>query len=508
MNHPSRISRTSLFSIAALFAILTFTSDGFVQAAFAQNRSVGAQNFVLDDGAGHTFTMSTPVGLGSNLIFQFPLPPVGNPAAGFVNVGTAGQTLFWNANVGHNAWEASSVIQNNVNGNGTNVTITAPLILGGTLNMGSHLINSLSTPIAATDAANKSYVDAGDATNATAIAAETTRAQGAETTLSTNISNETTRAIAAENTKLSLSGGTMTGAINMSAHLINGVSTPIAATDAANKSYVDASDATNATAITAETTRAQGAETTLSTNISNETTRAIAAENTKLSLSGGTMTGDISLGSHNISNGVTITATTFVGALTGNATTATTVSGTVAIANGGTGQTTAATAITALLPTQSVATNGRVLTSNGSTAAWQAPASFTPSYLNAYTTLVPFTIPAGGVIPVNSVAVNSGFISLGNGSFIVSNSGTYNVEFTVARNEPSAIALLVNGLSQPNSQFGCATGTTVVHGSAILQLLAGDILSLIAANNNAVSITLSPVVLNTVVASMTAIRIQ
>lgn len=64
----------------------------------------------------------------------------------------------------------------------------------------------------------------------------------------------------------------------------------------------------------------------------------------------------------------TITATNF----NGNATSATNVSGVVAIANGGTGATTATGAINALLPSQTSA-NGKVLTSDGTNVSWSSP---------------------------------------------------------------------------------------------------------------------------------------
>lgn len=64
----------------------------------------------------------------------------------------------------------------------------------------------------------------------------------------------------------------------------------------------------------------------------------------------------------------TITATNF----NGNATSATNVSGVVAIANGGTGATTATGAINALLPSQASA-NGKVLTSDGTNVSWSSP---------------------------------------------------------------------------------------------------------------------------------------
>jgi hypothetical protein len=249
-----------LIAAASILLLLT----GGVQA---QNRNLGARTFTMDDGAGHTYTMQTPGSPGAmagSVTYTLPLPPTGAGPAGYVNVGTvAGQTLFWNGTT--LAWEASSVITNNTNGNGTNVTITAPLIGAG-------------------------------ATFTTVGATTFTGALTGHASLD-----------------LALAGGTMSGSINMGGSRIASLATPSTSTDAANKSYVDAGDATNATAIASNTTA-----------INNEVTRATTAEGTKLPLAGGTMTGDIAMGSHNISGGGTFTATTFTGALNGNANTATT----------------------------------------------------------------------------------------------------------------------------------------------------------------------------------------
>jgi hypothetical protein len=94
----------------------------------AQTRNFGARTFTMDDGAGHTYTMMTPAGMTGNVTYTFPAVPATAGPAGYVNVGTsAGQTLFWNGT--NMAWEASSIITNNLNGNGAGVSITAPLTL-------------------------------------------------------------------------------------------------------------------------------------------------------------------------------------------------------------------------------------------------------------------------------------------------------------------------------------------------------------------------------------------
>jgi hypothetical protein len=85
--------------------------------------------------------------------------------------------------------------------------------------------------------------------------------------------------------------------------------------------------------------------------------------------------------------------------------TASNVTGTVAIANGGTGQTTAAAALNALLPSQGT-NNGKVLTTNGTTASWQA---------------------VGGTGTVTSVDVSGGSTGLTTSGGPVTGSGTITI---------------------------------------------------------------------------------
>jgi len=152
--------------------------------------------------------------------------------------------------------------------------------------------------------------------------------------------------------------------------------------------------------------------------------------------------------------------------------------------------------------------NVTATTYHGNGSSLTGISAFTPAYFNAYTTSVAVSIPAGGEIPVTTIAVNSGFTADGSGGYTVTATGVYNVEYTVARDESSSLAISVNGSVAANSVFGCATGTSVVHGNAMLSLTAGDKITLIASPNNSVSITLESVVTGTVEASLTATRIQ
>jgi hypothetical protein len=330
-----------LIAAASILLLLT----GGVQA---QNRNLGARTFTMDDGAGHTYTMQTPGSPGAmagSVTYTLPLPPTGAGPAGYVNVGTvAGQTLFWNGTT--LAWEASSVITNNTNGNGTNVTITAPLIGAGagfttlassgatTLGTAAGLTNSFGSGGTATNSFGSSasnnnfggnanqnhfgggssqnifsgsiesingstyintnaglgFTQIGNASNSVDITSTGWSVTAAGTLTATSLVGPLTGHASSE---LALAGGTMSGSINMGGSRIASLATPSTSTDAANKSYVDAGDATNATAIASNTTA-----------INSEVTRATTAEGTKLPLAGGTMTGAINMGSHQI-NAVT-----------------------------------------------------------------------------------------------------------------------------------------------------------------------------------------------------------
>src|SRR5579884_585582 len=110
------------FVVSAIASLLFF----FVTPVSAQ-RSLGAQNFILDDGAGHTITLQTPAGgWTGNIPFLIPIPPTGNPPAGFVHIGTTlGQILEWNPADGvQGAWDATTITAlGGITGSGTNGTI-------------------------------------------------------------------------------------------------------------------------------------------------------------------------------------------------------------------------------------------------------------------------------------------------------------------------------------------------------------------------------------------------
>jgi trimeric autotransporter adhesin len=105
---------------------------------------------------------------------------------------------------------------------------------------------------------------------------------------------------------------------------------------------------------------------------------------------------------------------------------AVTVAGTLAIANGGTGQTTASAAFNALSPITTtgdlilgngtnsatrlgIGANGYLLTSNGTTASWQAaPAGGVTTFSAGTTGLTPSTATSGAVTLAGTLAIANG----------------------------------------------------------------------------------------------------
>jgi hypothetical protein len=168
----------------------------------------------------------------------------------------------------------------------TSGTVTSSTISSGTLGSdlaaGGNKVTGLGTPSANSDAATKSYVD-------TQVANLVDSAPGTLDTLNElaaalgddpNYATTITNALAA---KLSLSGGTMTGAIAMGSNKITGLGTPTASTDATTKAYIDdvfgstTSAASSATAAASSATAAASSATNAATSATSAANSATAA---------------------------------------------------------------------------------------------------------------------------------------------------------------------------------------------------------------------------------------
>jgi hypothetical protein len=184
-----------------------------------------------------------------------------------------------------------------------------------------------------------------------------------------------------------------------------------------------------------------------------------------------------------------------------------TLGGTLGIANGGTGQVTAAAAFQALSPIAAqgdlivgglsgvptnltIGTNGQVLTSNGTTATWAAPAATGVTTFSAGTTgFTPSTATSGGITLAGTLNVSNGGTGAttltgyvyGNGSGAMTASSTIpttSLSGTVTNAQLANSSLTINGnsvslggsttvtadttaaLTFDNSGTGSASGTT------------------------------------------------
>ena len=181
--------------------------------------------------------------------------------------------------------------------------------MSGNISMGNNKVTNIGAPSTSTDAATKGYVD-------TAISNLVDSSPGTLDTLNElaaalgddpNFATTITASIA---TKLSLSGGTMTGAIAMGSNKITGLGTPTDNADATTKIYVDNADALKLSLSGGTMTGAIAMSTNKITGVGDPTANQDAAtknyvdtqDATRLSLSGGTMTGDIVMGANKITS--------------------------------------------------------------------------------------------------------------------------------------------------------------------------------------------------------------
>jgi hypothetical protein len=167
----------------------------------------------------------------------------------------------------------------------SNKTLTSDT-LGSDLAAGGFKVTGLGTPSSNADAATKLYVDT-QVSNLVASAPgtldtlnELAEALGDDPNFATTMTN----ALAG---KLSLSGGTMTGAIAMGTNKITGLADPTSSTDAANKNYID----TMATSAGASATAAAASAAAAATSATAAASSATAANSSFVAVTGLTGSG-------------------------------------------------------------------------------------------------------------------------------------------------------------------------------------------------------------------------
>lgn len=168
------------------------------------------------------------------------------------------------------------------------------------LDMNNNIVTNLPAPVNPGDGVNKAYADTSISSNLTAPFIKVTPIPGLT---ATNVQDALSELNKDAGDCLPLSGGTMSGSINMNNNSITDLSTPTETQkeNAANVQYVNTYVDTHITSIV------QPAITKIQQDITTTTNSITSLENSLkeyLPLTGGTMTGDLQMGNHAVT-GVT-----------------------------------------------------------------------------------------------------------------------------------------------------------------------------------------------------------
>jgi hypothetical protein len=255
----------------------------------------------------------------------------------------------------------------------SNKTLTSDT-LGSDLAAGGFKVTGLGTPSSNADAATKLYVD-------TQVSSLVDSAPGTLDTLNElaaalgddpNFATTITNSLAA---KLSLTGGTMSGAIAMGTNKITGLGTPTASTDAANKDYID----TMATSAGASATAAAASAAAAATSATSAASSATAANSSFVAVTGLTGSGLVrDMGEITVTD---TTSTTYINIATVAASAATSASS--AATSASSASTSASSAATSASAANTSANNASASSAQAAISASSAATSATAAATSA-----------------------------------------------------------------------------------------------------------------------------
>jgi hypothetical protein len=107
---------------------------------------------------------------------------------------------------------------------------------------------------------------------------------------------------------------------------------------------------------------------------------------------------------------------------------------------------------------------------------------------------IPGTVGAGTDVPLaNNGPMSSGVTYASNGQITIAVAGVYHVSFLASVTEPGQLELTQNGTPLPSTVYGRATGTSEISGQAILNVAAGDVITLRNPAGNSPALTFTPI---------------
>jgi hypothetical protein len=280
----------------------------------------------------------------------------------------------------------------------SNKTLTSDT-LGSDLAAGGFKVTGLGTPSSNADAATKLYVDT-QVSNLVASAPgtldtlnELAEALGDDPNFATTMTN----ALAG---KLSLTGGTMTGAIAMGTNKITGLGTPTASTDAANKDYID----TMATSAGASATAAAASAAAAATSATSAASSATAANSSFVAVTGLTGAGLVrDMGDITVTD---TTATTYINIATVSAAAASSAS--AAATSASSAATSASSAATSASAANTSANNASASSAQAAVSASSASVSATAAATSATSAATSATSAAASATAAATSATSAG----------------------------------------------------------------------------------------------------